>query len=264
MVCIDYAAHMSILQFRFSDYQFRPTWLGTLVTICCIPLFIKLGLWQYSKAEQKQMRQASYESYSKAPPAALPASIESPESWRYRPVEVHGEYLPQYQVFLDNQVEGQVAGYHVITPVQIENTKRIVLVNRGWIPAPDSHNVLPVIKTPEGKQTIVGKVWIPAARFYTLEARQPADNRQTGTWQPIWQNMDMAKYKASVPFDVLPVVIRLDAESKAGGFVRNWIMPADRIATHIGYAYQWFGFAFAAVIIYIFVSFKKTSKKIKV
>ena len=42
-----------------------------------------------------------------------------------------------------------------------------------------------------------------------------------------------------------------------GGFVRNWIRPDDRIATHLGYAYQWFGFAFAAFAIYLFVGFRR-------
>jgi len=244
---------MSILQFRFTDYRFKPTWLGTLVTICCIPLFIKFGLWQYNKAELKRALQDSYEHYASAAPSKLPDVIENPEAWRYRPVEVKGEYLPKYQILLDNQVEGEVAGYHVITPVQIENTKHVVLVDRGWIPATDNHTDLPRFATPEGKQSIIGKVWIPSSKFYTLEAKGAASK----AWQPLWQNMDMARYQASVPFHVLPVVLRLDTKSNAGGFVRNWVMPADRITTHIGYAYQWFGFAVAALLIYLYVSFKK-------
>ncbi|HSH73962.1 MAG TPA: SURF1 family protein [Methylophilaceae bacterium] len=247
---------MSNLQFRFTDYRFSPTWLGTVITICCIPLFIKLGLWQYGKAEHKQALQASYERYSTAPPAQLPDAIENIEGWRYRPVAVQGEYLPQYQILLDNQVEGEVAGYHVITPVQIANSKRIVLVDRGWIPARDSHADLPEITTPTGPQSIVGKVWVPTAKFYTLESKRPL-NSKANAWQPIWQNLDMARYQSSVPLDALPFVIRLNADSNAGGFVRNWVMPADRVMTNISYAYQWFGFAVAALLIYFYVSLKK-------
>lgn len=247
---------MSILQFRFSDYRFKPSWLGTLITICCIPLFIKFGWWQYSKAEKKQALQDSYQQYANAAPSKLPQVIENPEAWRYRPVEVQGEYLPRYQIFLDNQVEGEVAGYHVITPVQIENSPQVILVDRGWIPATDNHADLPKVETPSGKQAFIGKVWIPSSKFYTLEAKG-ADSK---VWQPLWQNMDMVRYQASVPMQVLPVVLRLDADSPAGGFVRNWVMPADRITTHIGYAYQWFGFAVAAFMIYLYVSIKKIKR----
>jgi len=75
----------------------------------------------------------------------------------------------------------------------------------------------------------------------------------------VWQHMDMERYQKSVPITVLPVVIKLDAKSNAGGFVRNWQIPASRIATNIGYAYQWFGFAFASIMIYLFTSIKKVS-----
>ncbi len=253
---------MSNLQFRFSGYlhgyRFRPSWLGTLVTICCIPLFIKLGFWQYNKAEQKKALQATYEKYGQSPPLKLPAVIDKPEEWRYRPVAVSGVYLPQYQFFLDNQVEGEAVGYHVITPLQMEGTETVVLIDRGWITARDDHSEVPHVETPSGKQDVIGKVWLPSARFYTLaKADALADPKLAQEWQAVWQNMDMSRYAKLVPFKTLPVAIRLDAASKAGGFVRNWVLPDDRVATNVSYAYQWFGFAVAAVIIYIVVSFKK-------
>lgn len=250
---------MSNLQFRFTDYRFRPTFIGTLATICCIPLFIKLGFWQYGKAEQKQALQVSYAQYEKSPPVLLPEHIENIEDWRYRPVKVSGDYLTQYQILLDNQIEGEVAGYHVVTPLQIEHSKRVVLVDRGWVPASDNHNELPDIKTPTGLVEVAGKAWIPSTKFYTLEAGSTVDTKQA--WQAVWQNMDLKRYLASVPFDTLPIVIRLDATSEAGGFVRNWIMPDDRVMTNISYAYQWFGFAVATLAIYLFVSFKNIKTK---
>jgi surfeit locus 1 family protein len=46
----------------------------------------------------------------------------------------------------------------------------------------------------------------------------------------------------------------LDLASEAGGFVRNWTVSAERITTHMGYAYQWFGFAVATLLIFIYMS----------
>jgi surfeit locus 1 family protein len=85
-----------------------------------------------------------------------------------------------------------------------------------------------------------------------LVAQQAKQNQ----WQTLWQNMDMDAFAKAVPIKVLPVVIRMSPENQ-GGFVRNWIRPDDRIATHMGYAYQWFGFSFAAFGIYLFVGFKR-------
>jgi len=68
--------------------------------------------------------------------------------------------------------------------------------------------------------------------------------------------MDMKSYAKLVPFEIVPVVLRMSPDN-AGGFVRNWVRPDDRIQTHLSYAYQWFGFAIATLGIYIFVSFRR-------
>jgi len=232
--------------------QFKPTWFGTLVTICCIPLFIKLGLWQYSKAEQKQVLQAQYDASRSSQAEHIPNDLSNPEALRYKQVEVTGEYVKQYQILLDNQVEGETAGYHVITPLKIDGKDELVLVDRGWIAASDNHTDLPKVDVPTGAQKVLGQLWVPSKKFYTLSPQQTAN----GQWQALWQNMDMDAYAKAVSTKVLPVVIRMSPDNQ-GGFVRNWIRPDDRIATHLGYAYQWFGFAFAAFAIYLFVGFRR-------
>jgi len=71
--------------------------------------------------------------------------------------------------------------------------------------------------------------------------------------------MNMNSYQHSVPFVVSDLAIKLDQASDAGGFVRNWQVPVERIATNIGYAYQWFGFALATLLIYIYMSVSKVT-----
>ena len=248
---------MSDLQFRISDYVFRPTWVGTLITLASIPIFIYLGQWQYQKAEQKLALQDLQDSHVQEMPVPLPQTVDDPDAWKYRRVAVSGEYEPRYQILLDNQVEATRAGYHVITPLKMDGTDRYVLVNRGWIPADANHSDIPAVITPEGKQEVVGQIWVPAKKYYSLETPEQKNNPQ---WQPLWQNLDMQRYSAAVPLTVSPLVVRLDSDSDAGGFSRNWPAPAERITTHIGYAYQWYGFAVAAFIIYLVVSFKKRDR----
>jgi len=251
---------MSNLQFEgakhwWSVYRFRPSLIGGLITLCVIPLFIKLGMWQYNKAEQKQALQSVFEQYKHAPAVALPATIDQADKWKYRPVKVSGEYLQQYQILLDNQVEGERVGYHVITPLLMDQPSRVVLIDRGWVEAPANHTDLPKIETPTGKQALSGWVWVPSAKFYTLESAQLLDKSH---WQTVWQNMDMKRYQSMVPYTVMPTVIRMDESSGGGGYVRHWVAPDDKSGMNLSYAYQWFGFALAAIAIYIFVSFKKT------
>ena len=127
-----------------------------------------------------------------------------------------------------------------------------MLVNRGWILGKDTHTELPQFTTPTSQQTLTGQVWVPSKKIFTLENKEPANKKSSIA--TVWQHMDMELYRRTAPFEVSPMAIKLDKNSDAGGFVRNWQVPAERIATHIGYAYQWFGFALATLLIYLYMS----------
>ncbi len=239
-------------------YTFRPNIWMTLATLAVMALCIKAGLWQYNKAEAKQALQTQLSVRLSEPAVALPDKITDLESWRYRRVKFAGTYNTGYQVLLDNQVENTVAGYHVLTPIQVEGSNLQVLVNRGWVPVAENRlgsaqHKVPVVISPQGRQEIEGDIAWPSKKFFTLEAPLPAD----GKWQQVWQNLDMARYVKSVPFAVQPFVVRLDTKSDAGGFVRNWLPPGERVSMHLGYAYQWFGFALTLLVIYIVLNVKK-------
>lgn len=232
-------------------YQFRPQLIPTVAAIVSVVVMVKLGFWQYGKAQQKLALQAAYDARLHEAPVPLPEAVDDIENWRYRHIRAEGIYESQYQVLLDNQVEGEIAGYHVITPFRYPGSNTLVLVDRGWIPMGD-RNQLPKIETPPGKVAIEGFAWVPSNKFYEL-----APPPESSGWQVLWQNMDMRRYAKSVPFKVLPFVVRLDAASSAGGYVRNWPKPAERVETNIGYAWQWWGFSVAVVLIWIFVNLKR-------
>ncbi len=250
---------MKQLQFRFINWIFTPSLVGVIATLFCIPLFIKLGLWQYGKAQQQISIQAQYKQSVIDTAFDLPLHLPSYDDLRYKKVKVTGHYETKYQILLDNQVENQRVGFHVITPLKINNTNQYILVDRGWVLGKDTHTDVPVVDTPNNQLEVVGQVWLPSAKIFSLENKASAslDKSQVGAWALVWQNMNMAKYKQTAPIQVLPVVIRLDPTSQAAGFVRNWQIPSDKIATNLGYAYQWFGFAFATLAIFLVMSIRK-------
>lgn len=236
----------------------------TLAALIMMALCIKLGLWQYNKAQLKQALQTQLEKRLTEPAVALPEQITDIEPWRYRRVKFAGVYDARYQVLLDNQVENTVAGYHVLTPMQVEGSKLYVLINRGWVAGLPNRQA-PVINTPQGRQEIEGDIGVPPPKFFTLEAPPLSANlvKQKGqqAWHDhVWQNLDMQRFAQSVPFATQPFEVRLDAQSKAGGFVRNWPLPGERITMHLGYAYQWFGFALTLLVIYIVLNVKKVER----
>lgn len=247
------------MQFSFFNAQFKASLFSTLLTIICIPLFIKLGFWQYEKAILKQTIQSSFEASNKGLTPDLKNHLTDSSILEFKKIRVQGEYETQYQILIDNKVENSSVGYHVVTPLKIVNTDEYVLVNRGWIEAGKTRADLPVFNTPTEALDVEGMAWIPSKKIFTLEnkAQIEADRK---VWQPVWQNLDMQKYVKNVPIKILPIIIKLDKKSNAGGFVRNWEMSQERIVTHLGYAYQWFGFAFATLMIYLYLSLSKNKK----
>lgn len=246
------------MQFKLFKFSFKPSLLGSLCCLVCIPLFIHFGLWQYHKAQQKMAVQAVYAQAKINGALPFPLKLQaglSPTDWQYKKVTVSGVYVPQYQFLLDNQVENNRVGFHVITPLKVAGSEQHVLVNRGWVAGSSTHSELPSVATPSGVQTVVGQVWVPSKKIFSLEAKTvPKASDQSQPWPAVWQHMHLDQYQALVPFNVSTMAIKLDPASEAGGFVRNWTVSADRITTHIGYAYQWFGFALATLLIFIYMS----------
>lgn len=252
-----------MIKFNNQYYQFKPSLLGWVITLICIPLFIKFGLWQYGKAELKMEMQATYQASVNNAAAPFPVDIitldeKTKDQWEYKRVAVVGEYDTQFQFLLDNKVEATRPGYHVITPLKINDTDQYVLINRGWIPANDLHTDVPVVETPQGIVKIQGQVWVPSTKIFTLEDKESLESQ---VFQTVRQHVDLQRYKKIVPIAVSALMIKLDPKSEAGGFVRNWQVPVDRIATHMGYAYQWYGFAIATLLIFIYISMVRVEKK---
>jgi surfeit locus 1 family protein len=233
-------------------YTIRASLFISLLTLAAIALCLKAGFWQYNKAQAKLALQSQLTARMAEAPVELPSHVSDLENWRYKQVKFTGVYDTKYQVYIDNQVEDTKVGYHILTPMLVTNSRFYVLVNRGWIAGSPNRNV-PVVTTPAGKLEIEGEIGLPSQRFFTLEAPQTNDKK----WQPVWQNLDMARYAKSVPFAVQPFIVRLHPNSQAGGFIRNWPAPGDRVGMHLGYAYQWFGFALTLLIIYIVLNVKK-------
>lgn len=221
-----------------------------------VALFISFGQWQWNKASVKGSLQALLDARSAEPAIAMPVVAADGQALRYRQVIARGRYEPEYQILIDNRVHREQAGYHVITPLRIEGSEMRVLVNRGWVPALAEHSQTPQVATPAGTVEVSGMAIVPGTRYFTLGT----ESGNAGGWQKVWQNLDLPRYGKLVSFPLQPVIIQLSPASAAGGFAREWPRPDERIERHLGYAFQWWGFALATVLIWLFVNFRRENQ----
>ncbi len=236
--------------------RFQPRLWPTLAAALLVPLFIAAGQWQWTKATIKANLQKELDARGVEPAIQIPSTRVDAQSLLYRKIVAQGRYEPQHQILIDNRMHRGQAGYHVITPLRLEGSEIRVLINRGWVPARADHRLVPLIATPSGSVEVSGSASVPGSRFFTLEADNASIKSE---WQSVWQNLDMERYSQAVNFPIQPIVIQLDAQSAAGGFVREWPRPDERLQTNLNYAIQWWSFAATTVVLWLVVNYRKPS-----
>ena len=227
------------------------------------------GQWQWSKAQTKNERQRllaarGAQSALTLPTQATPSTLSPTETaaLAYRRVVVRGRYETAYQILVDNRTYRQQAGFHVVTPLRIAGSERVVLVNRGWLPALAEHHRLPQFATPGGVVEVSGTAVLPPQRFFTLGEENGtqddrADGAVTGKWASVWQHLDLKRYADASGLATEAVVVERDADRTAGGFVREWRRPDQGIFTNFAYALQWWAFAATTLTLWLYFSFRR-------
>jgi surfeit locus 1 family protein len=209
-----------------SGYSFRPRlWALVLAGLACAA-GIALGNWQTRRAEQKRV---------------LGAELASKQ------IAARGIFLPQLSVLLDNKLRQGRPGYEVITPLRLADSDMHVLVNRGWVAAPPTRDVLPQVRTPQGEVRLEG---------IALERLPQALQMKNSSQGKVRQNLDVKAYGEETGLRLRPIVIEQHSAID-DGLIREWPRPDAGIERHESYALQWYSLAALAVVLAAVFSFRK-------
>src|SRR5262249_39503465 len=118
---------------RIGAFSFSPGLVTTVAAGAFLALTLWLGNWQVDPGGPKAARQTRLEARLREPALRLTGSVPSAEPLMYRHVRAGGEFLAERQIFIDNQIHEGRAGYFVVSPLRLDGTQDVVLVNRGWI-----------------------------------------------------------------------------------------------------------------------------------
>ncbi|MGW2386136.1 SURF1 family cytochrome oxidase biogenesis protein [Streptomyces sp. NPDC001658] len=136
----------------------------TLVALLLIPTMIRLGIWQMHRYEERSARNQLVTDALGAKPVPV-ETMTSPghtvtSKDRYRSVTATGTFDTADEVVVRRRVNSdETVGFHVLTPFVLTDGK-VVLVNRGWIPADGpSQTAFPKIPAPpSGRITVTGRL----------------------------------------------------------------------------------------------------------
>ncbi|MGH8795037.1 MAG: SURF1 family cytochrome oxidase biogenesis protein [Stackebrandtia sp.] len=213
-------------------------WLGlTLFGVVIVATFIWLGFWQHGRYEDRSAVNAriaaSIDDDSPADVASVLNVDAAPaEAAVWSRVQANGEYDPAGEVLIRNRSLDSRVGYEVVTPLILDDGTA-VLVDRGWVPAPEADaTALPdVPPPPEGTVTVTGGV-----RSSEKELGSP--NEVEGVAQARSVNVDQLSADLSYPVRDGYVVDDDPGEGLTA------VPPAEQRAwQNFAYAYQWWLFA---------------------
>ncbi|MFZ5819906.1 MAG: SURF1 family protein [Chloroflexota bacterium] len=247
-----------ILRAMFSRRWFVTTLLVLLGGVLCV----RLGIWQLDRLDQRRAFNAHVQAMWEAAPLTLTGQAsEDLTAMEYRAVTVSGRYDFENQVALRNRNFNDQFGYHLLTPLLLEDGTA-VLVERGWIPAdgnsapadwrkydqPGRVTVQGQIRLGQGKPDLGG---VPDPTLAPGQARLD-----------FWNTVNLERIRQQAPYPMLEVFVQPEAD------------PADTTppipyqpqielteGPHLGYAGQWFTFATILVLGYPFFLRKQLQEK---
>ncbi len=236
----------------------RRFWLITLATAAAMAVTSSLGLWQLSRAAQKQALQAATDA-SKALAAldnAQVAAIDDAAGHLHRPARLQGRWLAQYSVYLDNRQMNGKPGFYVLTPLVLDGSDTVVMVQRGWVQRNFvERERLPPVETPAGVVQVSGRIASAPPRLYEFTGAAPAAGSSA-----IRQNLDLAAYSAETRLALRPFTVVQTGEASQG-LLRDWPEPAAGTGKHYGYAFQWFGLSGLLGVLYVWFQFIAPRRK---
>jgi surfeit locus 1 family protein len=243
---------------------FSRKWLlATILVLAAMAVMVRLGIWQLDRLDTRRAFNAAVEAQLSQPELELQgAALEAPlGEMEYRPVKVVGEYDHSRQIALRNQFLDNQLGAHLVTPLRIAGSDRVVLVDRGWIPAQDFES---------GDWTKFDEPGLVEVLGVIRQSRDRADfgSLADPTLAP-GTPPARSRYFVNIPeisrqyeLPLLAAYIQQKPDSGWSGFpVRTQPELDLSEGPHMGYAIQWFTFAAILGIGYLVYIRRQDSRK---
>lgn len=216
----------------------RPVWaIGTLICLALVLLFVRLGVWQLERHDERRDRNERIEQRLAAEPVPVDDDVEE-----YRRVTVDGEWDDAGTVFVRSRSYRGRPGYHAVTPVVLDSGA--VLVNRGWVPDAEAPAV-------SGEASLEGIVRSTQERG-SFGPRDP----QEGVLREV-ARVDVERIQQQYERPLLPIYVEL--QEPATDLPVPVEPPDVEAGPHLGYAGQWFAFAAVGAVGWVVLLRRQTT-----
>ena len=227
----------------FFRHNFRkPQLIPLLFIIASTITMTFLGAWQVQRLQWKNALVKQIEQVQGLPYLhSLPADLNGLE---YRKVTLTGSFKYEKVLHLIGRQKGNFPGFFMLTPFEMENDGRIILVNRGFSPKDKESR-------PEGLQTIEGVIRPAREKRFFAPENIPEKN--------VWFYENIPAMSQLTGLKLTPLIVEQVGKETKGEFP----IPGDGIVNlrndHLGYAITWFSTAIIGIIMFGFY-YRKTPR----
>ena len=253
-----------------ADAIFARRWIAkTVLVIAVAALCVRLGIWQLDRLGQRRAFNDHVTFIRALPILALPTGDDL-ETQEYRWVRVLGSYDHERQVALRNQAHEGQYGFHLITPLRIEDPSGAageravaILVDRGWIPGAGNDRRLDWRKYDQaGEVEALGVIRLGHNAPLRGGMAQPAALPPHEQIDHLLY-VDLDQISQQLPYAVLPVYLQLDRHENTPDLpLAAAPIPELTEGPHLGYAMQWFAFGAILVVGYPFYVGKQEAGRV--
>jgi surfeit locus 1 family protein len=215
-------------------------WILSFIAFGFALLCISLGFWQLRRLSARQTQNDLLSSRRFAEPVTLAALPGDTGLAHFRRVRVAG--VPDYanEVTLTLRVRNGSPGVNIVTPLRQPGNDTAVLINRGWVYAPDGITV----DTQQWREadTLTGTGFVET--FPTQGPFPPANPARPRSFR----RLNRPELQKLLPYPIANFyVVLTDSGTTPHAPPRIEAAPLDE-GPHRNYAIQWFSFAAISII----------------
>jgi surfeit locus 1 family protein len=213
--------------------------IGIAFALVCV----RLGVWQLQRLVERKHLNAELRSRAATKPIRLEELPKDTGQSHFRRVFVSGTYDYDHEIILTNRSRNGSPGVNIITPLR-SGSDTAVLVNRGWVYAPDG-------------MTVDVRRWREPAQMngegYVEFFRKGHGDAKSSTHPRAYRWVDSMTISQAFPYAIRPYFIVLIEGTKRSDNIppRLDVPPLDE-GPHKSYAIQWFSFAAISIFGTIF------------
>lgn len=226
----------------------RRGWRGPRATFAFVlaglAILIGLGTWQMERRVWKADLIATMDARLAASPISVREFLVSHAGKDYRPVSASGTFRHDQEMYLAARSYQSQLGYHVVTPLILDDGKTAVLVDRGWVPSDRQSPASREAGQVAGLVTVTGIARQPAKPGLFTPDNRPDQN----LWY--WADLPAMATHAGLP-QVAPLLLEAGPAENPGGLPIGGQTFINLPNNHLQYAITWYSLAVVLAVIYL-------------